>query len=201
MSDAADELIAAGWSPTGHDDDPLVGVAATASLRRWFRAELVNRNGSLPPNPYVAGQAEAFIDLLRGPGDPERTGISHYADIIWDSRPDLRAAFANVRWGDRDRFVDWLWTHGLRDGTTTAALLPDRAEHHRRPGVVVHEGERPFGVNLVGYLDADLGLGVAARRMLGALEAAGVPVATVSYDRTVSRREPAGVSDRNGARR
>ena len=53
---------------------------------------------------------------------------------------------------------------------------------------MVLDVRRPFGVNLVGYLGAELGLGVAARRMRSALKAAGVPTAEVSYDRTSSRQ-------------
>ena len=44
------------------------------------------------------------------------------------------------------------------------------------------------GVNLVGYLDAELGLGEIGRKVARALEAAGVPYAAIPYAGTPSRR-------------
>jgi glycosyltransferase involved in cell wall biosynthesis len=41
---------------------------------------------------------------------------------------------------------------------------------------------RPYGVNLVGYVRAETGLGQAARGMAAALEAAGVPFAVVDFE-------------------
>jgi len=45
------------------------------------------------------------------------------------------------------------------------------------------------GVNVAGYLRAELGVGEAARRLVTGLEAAGIPHATVAYARTESRQE------------
>lgn len=198
---AADRLIAAGWRAAS-DEPPtaVVGLDETPALRRWFRSLLApaasnpsNRSdgaavsaSSLPPNPYVLGQVREFLDLLDSPEGAVVTGVSQYADLVMAHRPDLSAAFPSVRWSGRDDFVRWMWTHGLAEGTTALALLPDmpvpRPVHGRDAGPL------PFGVNLVGYLTGELGLGVAARRMAAALEAAGIPVATVSYDRTSSRQ-------------
>lgn len=45
------------------------------------------------------------------------------------------------------------------------------------------------GVNLVGYLEAEMGLGEAARKLGRALERAGIPFSEIPYRRTVSRQE------------
>ena len=45
------------------------------------------------------------------------------------------------------------------------------------------------GVNVAGYLRAELGVGEAARRLVTGLEAGGIPHATVAYARTESRQE------------
>lgn len=187
----ADALLAAGWEePVGQRGAVLPGVTVGPALRRWYRGELARSDaGSPPPNPLVGGEVGRFLDLLAGPGDPDGTGISRHADLVMEDRPDVRAAFANVRWADRDPFIRWMWTHGLDEGVTSLGLLSDLPAPTR---VHVAEGPRPFGANVIGYLDGDLGLGVAARRMVAALEAAGVPVATVSYDRTSSRRRGSG---------
>lgn len=47
------------------------------------------------------------------------------------------------------------------------------------------------GVNIVGFLEAELGLGEVARKLVRGLESSGVAVAPISYRRTASRQEHA----------
>lgn len=197
--DQADRLLAAGWTPDQDDADTELfpGLRATPELRNWYRGLLSERSGAdLPPSPYLAGQLDAFIGMLAGPGRTDGTGVSVHADLLYDSRADLRAAFPQPRWRDRGSFRRWLWTSGLSEGQASLATLPEPPRP--TPVRTVTGARRPFGVNLVGYLDADLGLGVAARQMQRALEAAGVPTATISYDRTSSnlRARSSGTTDR-----
>ena len=179
----ADRLVAAGWAEGDDHAAAVPGVTDTVELRRWYRSLLTD--GAQPPNPYVPGQVGQYLDLLAVPDPEGPTAISVHADLVMAARPDLRQAFPAVRWSDRDHMVRWMWGHGLAEGQTSLALLPDLP--NPRPTVVAVTEPRPFGVNLVGYLSGELGLGVAARRMKAALDAAGVPVASVSYDRTSSR--------------
>ncbi|MEI2654269.1 MAG: hypothetical protein V9G12_19335 [Microthrixaceae bacterium] len=120
--------------------------------------------------------------------------MSVAADLIWRERPDLAAAFPHVRWGDRDNFLRWLWIHGLEEGLISTALLPDLPGAATPVTGISTAGTDglKFGVNLVGYHDSDLGLGVAVRRVGAALDAAGIPWMKVSYDRTHSRRRSDG---------
>jgi glycosyltransferase involved in cell wall biosynthesis len=168
-------------------DREVLGVPVTPALRRWFRARLAD--GERPPNPLVAGEVGAFLDALAGPGRADGSGISLAADLVLEDRPDVAAAFPSPRWADREGFVRWLWTHGVRERAIAPAVLPDRPSP--RP-TVARTRPRTGGVNLVGYLDGDLGLGVAARHLRAALESAGIEVASVAYDRTSSRRSPDG---------
>ena len=60
----------------------------------------------------------------------------------------------------------------------------------------VRPAERPAGVRLVGYLDAELGMGELGRGVLSVLRAAGEPVVTATETVTLSRRRhDAGVRD------
>ena len=203
----AERLMTAGWN--GSEQEVIGAVAAvdmTPQIRSWYRTLLApvcaadpNLAGptasgggrpDLPPNPYVSGQAAAFLEQLVSAAGAAVTGISNAADAVMAQRPDLQAAFPSVRWSDRAPFIQWMWAHGLNEGDSSLALLPDFPRVVR--SLAATDGERPFGVNLVGYLSGELGLGVAARRMITAIEAAGIPCATVSYDRTSSRqRQPA----------
>ena len=193
LHDAAAELESHGWQAVGGQGGgataAVPGIAETPALRRWYRSQL--SGDATPPNPFVRGEVAGFVELLRTEDPDGATGISRHADQVVEQRPDLERAFGSVRWAGRDHLVRWMWTHGLAEGQTALALLPDLpSAPEDRPGAVPAGtgGPRPFGVNLVGYLSGDLGLGVAARRMHAALDAAGIPVATVAYDRTSSRR-------------
>lgn len=176
----------------------ILGVRHTAALRDEVRTRTVAamEAGQRPPNPFDAETAGAFFAWLRDPVDAELTGVSVAADLIWRDRPDLAAAFPHVRWGDRDGFLRWLWVHGLGEGLISTALLPDLPGTDAAPTLAEGPDDGPeplrFGVNLVGYHDSDLGLGVAVRRVASALDAAAIPWAKVTYDRTHSRRRREG---------
>jgi glycosyltransferase involved in cell wall biosynthesis/SAM-dependent methyltransferase len=49
--------------------------------------------------------------------------------------------------------------------------------------------EPAAGVNLVGYLNAELGIGEVARKLMSGLDRAGIEFSTITYDRTLSRQE------------
>jgi glycosyltransferase involved in cell wall biosynthesis len=184
--EVADGLLAHGWEPAQEpaEVEPVPGIRADAELRAWYRALLGERPPGQVPNPYEPGEVAAFLELLAGRPAPGAAGPTAHLDLLLAARPDLRAAFPRSRWADRRSLLRWAWSHGLAEGATSMATLPPPAAP---PATVqVTEGPRPFGVNLTGYLDADLGLGVAARRMATALRAVGVPVAEVTYDRTSS---------------
>jgi len=166
------------------EPEPLPGLVVGPAMRSWFRSLLGDTNR--PPNPFVAEEADAFLELLTGPGEPDGSGVSRLADLVLADRPDVAAAFPSVRWSDRDAFVRWMWTHGLDEGVCSLAVLPDLPAP--RPAIRSVRSASSAGVNLVGYLSGELGLGVAARRLRAALDVAGIPVAEVVYDRTASRQ-------------
>lgn len=60
----------------------------------------------------------------------------------------------------------------------------------RKTGGRVHQSRnRPPGINVIGYLHAELGVGEAGRRTFGAVEAAGIDRAAVSYHNLSSRQD------------
>ncbi|MEZ5320832.1 MAG: glycosyltransferase [Microthrixaceae bacterium] len=180
---------------TSEDDDALAGITLLPTTR-----ELLRRRAAVAPLPlpFDGPGTEDFVALLRGPGEVglDATGISLAVDAVWAHRPDLAAAFPHIRWRSRHDFLRWLWTYGVSEGMISTALLPPLpgpAPAPKPPG-------RRFGVNLVGYHGAELGLGVAVRRVGRALTEAGVPWAPVSYDRTFSRvTTPRAGSDGGGS--
>ncbi len=178
----------AGGPRIDEEPEPIPGLRVGRAMRSWFRSMLATE--FQPPNPYVDSQVGAFLELLSGPGEADGSGISRVADLVLADRPDVAAAFPSVRWSDRDGFVRWMWTNGLEEGACSLAVLPDLPTS--RPRTDPPRRSSGIGVNLVGYLSGELGLGVAARRVRAALDAVGVPVAEVAYDRTSSRQRDAG---------
>lgn len=175
--------------PTSWATEPLVGVPARPHLRAAYREGVRHclRQGSpLPANPYLPGEAAAFLDWWTGPGDPQATTAGRAADAIWSVRRDLAQAFPAVRGEHQRAFRRWLWSHAAADGMAGVVELPDPPRP--APVVAVTSEARPFGVNLVGYHGSELGLGVAVRRLGLALDAAHIPWQAVTYDRTSSRK-------------
>jgi glycosyltransferase involved in cell wall biosynthesis/SAM-dependent methyltransferase len=65
---------------------------------------------------------------------------------------------------------------------TTGTEQPDRT-----PAIEI-AAQPAHGVNLVGYLSAELGIGEVARKIMAGLERAEVDFSTIAYDRTLSRQ-------------
>jgi glycosyltransferase involved in cell wall biosynthesis len=104
----------------------------------------------------------------------------------------------------QDAFVRWL---GHRNGSGTVELGgPEKRRRHRprsmrgrRSGPAGQAitasnsgktvGSRRQGVNVIGYLEAELGLGEIGRKLVSAVECAGLPTSTMTYRRLNSRQE------------
>jgi len=170
----------------GAEDDFLddhVGFGLDHRLRRSAARESLAL-GEVPPDPYAAGGTAATLSWLSTGGSATGTQRSRWLDALWRDRPDLRATFPSPRWRDRAQLDRWQWVSGVAEGNTPIMLLPDL------PGRVPAGEKRRVdgGVSIVGFLDAQLGLGEAARRLRAGLDAADVPTNAVRYDRHASRR-------------
>lgn len=143
-----------------------------------------------PPHAFGADGGEAFKRWLTSSSSPlERAaGMNRMITWIWRSRTDLQGAFPDP-WGhDAAAFRRWCRTHGLME-----ELVPDWAlpAEPASPAGPMHE----FGVNVAGYLTADLGLGQMGRIVHDVAEWAGVPTVSVTDEYSIScpatRDEPA----------
>jgi glycosyltransferase involved in cell wall biosynthesis len=181
----SERMLAAGWTPEVEREERILpGLTLTPELRRWYRRWLGEDEEVLPPNPLVAGEVEAFLQQLRESGGPDGAGAGVHVDLLMQRRRDLREAFPHPRWRDRHDFRRWLWSYGLSERETSLLTLGEPPAVPRPVGV--SGPGLPFGVNVVGYSSAELGLGVAVRRVRRALEAVGVPHSEIVYDRTSS---------------
>ncbi|MCA1832482.1 MAG: glycosyltransferase family 4 protein [Actinobacteria bacterium] len=148
------------------------GVRLTKSLRRSYREELIRDEG----------RADSLPDAF-----------------------DPRDAARFARWASMSpRMYRWLIRrggHAARNPRRTAQRVVRRIQAHRLlsrvpASDVVRTNRRrsPIGVNLVGYLRAEDGIGQGARGFADALTVADVPFALIANEHTPSRQDHDGAA-------
>jgi Glycosyl transferases group 1 len=171
-----------GSLPNGHRIDPI--------MRSLYRSALIvaEREGTgEPPNPFVAGEADSFTDWL---AEPQEFGLSRYLLALQRTRPDVAARFANdpgayLVWSERDAARVGVWS----PRPTTQPLQGATSERGSsvRPNVPAEQS----GVNVVGLLSAQMGIGEQGRLTLRSIADSKVPFSIVDHDATISKRDPA----------
>jgi glycosyltransferase involved in cell wall biosynthesis len=166
------------------------GMAVDRRMRRIYRGALLAAEEGrepMPPDPFDPAESDSFLEWLQAPteGSVGQVAVSRYLAAVRDERDDLRAAFPNLRWRDAQRFLRWATVKGVREAGIPKELLPPE-QGYARPAT------RPLepGINVAGFLRAELGVGEAARQLVGAIDRAAIPHATVAYTQiTPSRQE------------
>jgi glycosyltransferase involved in cell wall biosynthesis/SAM-dependent methyltransferase len=204
-SEYADLLREAGFAdvaPLPYRYDSIGGMRLDHRMRRLYREALIaaeEDGGAEPPNPFESGEEQAFVEWLREPQDPRGGArrVGRYLHALYRERPDLQAAFPDLRWLHADNFLDWVLVHGQAEESIPLELLPEP----RVPARIQEElSPSPAeGVNVAGYFRAEAGVGEAARHMIAAIEAAEMPFATVTYEETPSRQDHPFSSSANGS--
>lgn len=162
-----------------------------ARVRRMALAALRESHDRGRPAPFVlvpdhSGVVAWLNELIADPGTP----VTRLLHAVWAGRGDLRATFREPLG---------------RDGTALATWAAEDPEFASMYGEIHRPArqdtaERPVpspGLNIVGFLNAELGLGEAARLLARAAAAGGVPFAPVAFRETDSRQsvEFAGATD------
>jgi glycosyltransferase involved in cell wall biosynthesis len=163
------------------------GTVISAPMRGVFRE--ASRNGESPPHPFGAAGDTAFRDWLRAPGSPAEAGCGHnrLTMWLWRSRVDLQSAFPRPISENADGYRQWCHTHGITNGPLPEWALPGTPPPVAPP-------DDAFGVNLAGYLTAELGLGEMGRIVHSVLRAADLPVVSVVEDHSVARSVGTGLA-------
>jgi glycosyltransferase involved in cell wall biosynthesis/2-polyprenyl-3-methyl-5-hydroxy-6-metoxy-1,4-benzoquinol methylase len=182
------KLLAAGYldvktEPYAFDTLPN-GMPMTKRMRKLYRRaleEAERRGGEMPPDPFDPDEADRFVDWLNEPSHPEAPSLTRYLVELHSERPDLWRRFPDLRWADREGFLEWVRTYG-REEDIPPQLMP-RPEPPATP-----EPLETGGVNVVGYFRTESGVGQASRHVIGGLRRAGIPFTTVAYAGTSSRQ-------------
>jgi len=190
-ADYAASLRMHGWGD--HDVDYAFHAAVNGTildrhLRRAMRELLVtvsDEPSAMCVAPFDPARAQEFEEWLRstvvGPTD---AAIGPWEWALFRSRTDLQHAFADIdldgarryrAWLDHD---DWALEERRRLRHPVATIEPLRRAEEREPG----------GWNVVGYHNAEMGVGEAGRRVRRALDAAGLASVNVGVRASHSRR-------------
>lgn len=159
------------WDP----DRTAFGLRLDATLRR--SAALAGDEGPDLLDPAQADAVRAW--LVAAPADG---GLPPYLRAL-HGRPDLTATFPRVPGADEAGFLAWARSHAAADGAPTELLEPALAAARPAPATGAAHGRPRPGVNVVGFLGAELGIGESARLLISALDARGIAHSTTSVDR------------------
>jgi glycosyltransferase involved in cell wall biosynthesis/2-polyprenyl-3-methyl-5-hydroxy-6-metoxy-1,4-benzoquinol methylase len=129
-----EHLLAAGYreavsQPYGFATLPG-GLPLDRRMRRLYRAGLTaaeQGQAREPPSPFDAQEPERFIEWLQEPADPMGLSgkISRYLAAVYGDRPDLQAAFPNLRWLHADDYLEWVRTKGKSEEGIPAEFVPE----------------------------------------------------------------------------
>jgi glycosyltransferase involved in cell wall biosynthesis len=208
------KLIEAGYResdelfPYGFADLPD-GSAVTRQMRRlfhtaWLKADQAktgsdpfDRNEEkVPAHPFGDDGGLAFQQWLSSPASPiERAaGLTRLAMEVWTSRVDLQAVFKHPNGSDAAGFRQWCATHGVDEGLLPKWALP------RKPAAIAAP-VREFGVNVAGYLTAELGLGEMGRIVHRIVRDSGIPVVSVVEEHSLAESCRTGLDEPDTAGR
>jgi glycosyltransferase involved in cell wall biosynthesis/2-polyprenyl-3-methyl-5-hydroxy-6-metoxy-1,4-benzoquinol methylase len=192
-----DALEAAGFHtvrtyPYEHDVLPS-GVRLTREMRALYRAAIERGDG--PPSLFTPSGETAFLRWLNEPAT-EAPRLSRLLYAIWAGRGDLRRVYPAVEDRDVDGYLGWCAAFGREQIDIPDDLIPEAYLGSKAPGpqAAPHPSaapialERPFGVNVAGYLRSELGIGEVARQVISALDAAEIPALPVGLVAPNSRQ-------------
>jgi glycosyltransferase involved in cell wall biosynthesis len=137
----------------------------------------------VPPHPFGPDGDSDFRDWLASPSSPpeEAAGLNRMLMLVWAMRPDLQRAFPWPCGADASSYREWCRTYGVREEAVPNWALPTEPRPSEDP---LDE----FGVNIAGYLTAELGLGEMGRIVHKAVEAAKIPLVSVVEEHSLACR-------------
>jgi glycosyltransferase involved in cell wall biosynthesis len=156
----------------GHPYDAAMRTAFETAHRDAVRHGVVP-----PPNPFA--ESDEFVTFLSSPSQ-QRPGISRHLASWAAVRPDLAATFAT----DDNAFWRWAATDALDSGLWISPRPFDEPPDMQRE--VTSE---TAGINVIGLISAQLGIGEQARLAIDAIRDAGIPYSIIDHPDTIHERD------------
>lgn len=172
--------------------DIIPGIQWSKGLRRLLRSELMQAEldgTELPPTPYGDDGIQPFFQWLRGVSPSDSSKLPRYLSATYWERGDLVHHFPEVRDGHHVRLEQWIYLSGVIENSLIRALHQPVDQDLLAVDNVENTSQKNGGVDVFGYLKAELGVGEAGRLVCNALNAAGVPVSAINNMETLSRQK------------
>ncbi|HZV75686.1 MAG TPA: glycosyltransferase family 4 protein [Conexibacter sp.] len=153
------------------------GIGVHPILRQLYlglRPEQRSRFG----DPFDTTPPRSFLSWAT---DPRGDHMSRFLETLCRQRYDLAAAFPDVNGSDRDGFLEWAATQGAHEERFAPELVKPARERITvdEPASVPVPAASPPGVNVIGYLRSESGLGAACRGYVRALRTSGTPISLI----------------------
>ncbi|MFC0429453.1 FkbM family methyltransferase [Kutzneria buriramensis] len=188
-----DKLIEAGYAEslesipyrwnTAADGTPLSHSLRRAFRTAWVQAE--RKGAEIPPTPFDRDDPDAFLRWACSPADGAQAGVgmTRWAMSVWSARADLQIAFPDPLGANAEDYRHWCITSGVAEHEMPRRAVPTGP---KAGSTVAIEDTR--GVNVLGYLTAELGVGEMGRLVHDAMREAGLPIAVAVEESTVHNR-------------
>ena len=172
--------------------DIIPGIQWSKGVRRLLRSELMQAEHDeteLPPTPYGDDGIQPFLHWLCEVRAGDSTKLPRYLSAIYWERGDLVHNYPEVRDGHHGRLHEWIDSSGVVENSLIRALHQSVNQDLLALDNIENVSQKKGGVDVFGYLKAELGVGEAGRLVCSALIAAGVPVSAINHKETVSRQK------------
>lgn len=151
-----------------------------SSIRRLYREDCIAASKlGIELDPPKNWQEWATSKSL------ESGSLSRILFSIWKSRPDLQRRFPEATGRDSEGLINWAKKYGVEQNVIDSDLL---VINDLEPNTMQNASGNKRGLNLVGYLQGELGVGQSARLILSAAKKIGIPVNSINYTRLTSRQ-------------
>jgi glycosyltransferase involved in cell wall biosynthesis len=173
-----EELPSYGWGECSP------GVELGRHIRRLLRLELIaSAEGrcAIPPSPFILEEVDDFYDWLRGPSPIDHRPIPRHALAKLKSLIHDDARLMDMHLPDVAReYERWFDKHLLPAEPISQLIGNKWALHHEHTSFFSLNPQLKKGVDVIGYVNSEVGVGEAARRVVTALGEVGVSVGVAS---------------------
>jgi len=164
------------------------GMPLSPPHRAAYRAGVLEDglSGSL----FTAADEEEYLSWCNRPAQHggAANGITRLLETIHSGRDDLQATYPDLDDPDDSYgFIGWAHVFGSNEVPIPEQLLPPHEVAGTARNDVATAASGPAGVNVAGYLRAELGVGEVARQIIASLDTQQVPLVPVGLHAPNSR--------------
>jgi glycosyltransferase involved in cell wall biosynthesis len=174
-------------------EECVPGIPLKRHVRRLLRAELIASDSGLceiPPMPFISADVNRFFEWLRlaSPLDHRpipRHVLAHLQSLPYDN---ARLWDMHIRHVSKE-YEQWFTHYLLPNDELSQFIGSKRVTKEINDSDISKSLILRKGVDVVGYLKAELGVGEAARRVVSALSAVGIETSISAVSAPESREE------------